>query len=249
MAKRRSGRTLVIVGALVLVVTVITTAALLYVAQRRYDDAVRGLARAPVGCDTTLRFTDAGTFTLFVETEGSLDDVSGGCDAPGTYRRESDRPPRVQVQVFDPGGVERPLERTVSPPYSISGFVASAYRTVDIARTGDHVIRVASDADDIVISVGRHPDDAAYPAEQGAIAVAILGGLGGAALLVWGALRRRTDTDSEDDHGDPVLVAPELPRQPPLGPPPMPPPPGVPVSPPGWSRPTSLPPPTGPPMR
>lgn len=251
-----SARPLMVIGIVTMVITVILTAVLLVFAQRRYDDAVRGLARAPVGCDTTLEFTSTGRFSLFIETEGVLGELVGGCDAPATYRRESERPPRVQMLLVGPAGDETPLDRAEPVPYSSGGFSGWTHRTFEVVNEGDHVIRVTSADDGFVVAVGRHPDDAAYPVEQAAIASAILGGLLGVVLVVWGVATGRSgaarrEPEERRSHelgpphvppGSPPLSRPPLSR-PPLGPPPLPPPDDAPVSPPGLPAPGPFPPP------
>ena len=49
--------------------------------RRCYDDAVAGLAPAPIGCDTTLRFDETGTYTFYIETAGSIGPIDGDCSS------------------------------------------------------------------------------------------------------------------------------------------------------------------------
>lgn len=240
---RRPARALLAAGAFVVVVTTVTTAVLLVVARARYDDAVRGLARAPVGCDTTLEFRSTGTFTFFVETAGTLEALTGGCDAPSSYRRSTERPPRVHMELVDPTGAAVPLERTAGVSYDTGGFVGTSFRRARVTSPGAHVVRVSSDDDGFVVAVGRPPGDAAYPAEQGAIAAAILGGLLGIVLITWGVVGGRPRTPDPDDPVEaPRPVGPRWDRTP-LGPPAMPPPGSGPVGPAGLPPPGPLPPP------
>jgi hypothetical protein len=257
VADRRSSRLVLLVGLGALVVSVVATAVLLVVAQRRYDDAVRGLARAPVGCDTTLEFTSTGTFDVFIETEGSIDQLVGGCEAPSSYLRTTERPPRVEIVMVGPTGDLLALDPTTRSAYEAEGFLGVAHRAVEVATTGNHLIRVSSPDTDFVVAVGRHPDDAALPAERGAVAVAVLGGLLAVSMLVWGALAGRTsrgdhqasaEPDGDRPSGQPMRgpepptpAAPTLNR--PLGPPGMPAPHGVPLAPPAAPTSRRLPPP------
>jgi hypothetical protein len=237
----RSSQRVLLVGAVALVASIVATAVLLVVAQRRYDDAVQGLARAPVGCDTTLEFTSLGTFEVFIETRGTLEELAGGCEAPSTYLRTTERPPRVQLLMVGPSGDGIDFERTSPSTYEADGFAGTAHRRVRVTETGNHVIRVTSPDSDFVVAVGRHPDDAAYPAEQGAIAVGILGGLVAVTLLVWGVIAGRASREDETGptgpggspgHQPEPWDGPWSPSTPPLGPPRLPPPSGVPDAPP-----------------
>jgi hypothetical protein len=251
VADRRSSRLVLLAGLGALVVSVVATAALLVVAQRRYDDAVRGLARAPVGCDTTLEFTSTGTFAVFIETEGTIDELIGGCQAPSSYLRTTERPPRVEIVMVGPTGDLLALDPTTRSTYEAEGFAGVAHRAVEVTTTGNHLIRVSSLDTDFVVAVGRHPDDVARPAEQGAIAVGVLGGLIAVLVLVWGVLagRRGDHQDPTARDGDGWSDEPIPPTAPPVvvhrpaGPPGMPPPSGVPLAPPATRPAQPLPPP------
>jgi hypothetical protein len=66
------GRTGAIAAALcVLLAGVIGGIVMLLLSGSRRDAAIDGLARAPIGCTTTLDFAKAGDFVVFVETRGS----------------------------------------------------------------------------------------------------------------------------------------------------------------------------------
>ena len=70
MASKRTGRGTVLFGLVVLLAGIAGAVVLYLLSQQRGDDAIRDLARAPVGCDTTLSFSDTGTFYVFVEHLG-----------------------------------------------------------------------------------------------------------------------------------------------------------------------------------
>src|SRR4051794_41459412 len=77
--KRRKG--LMITGLIVLLVGVLGGGAIIAKSMANYKEAVKSLARAPVGCTTTLVFYNADRFTVYIETNGKLGELSGDCDA------------------------------------------------------------------------------------------------------------------------------------------------------------------------
>lgn len=237
------GLAMVVIGAAAMV-------ALWFVAAERVDRSAAGLARAPVGCDTTLEFTDTGTFVLFIETRGRIDDLDGRCEAPERYERSSARLPEVSITVTDPAG--RPIGLRPSAPatYDAGGFAGTAHREVEITATGRHVVRVESDASDVVVAVGRDPSSAG----DGLRLTGLLGGgvvaAAGVVVLVLGLVRRPRSEQvlpvvpAGDEPWAGAVVVPA-----PIAPPPPPPSPGAVTGPPAAHRPAEgLPPPSGPPL-
>lgn len=189
------------VGCLVIVVSVIVAVLLALVSRGRADESIRQLARAPVGCDTTLEFTETGTFVLFIETSGRLDRLDGGCDAASTYERDA-RPTRLTVDLVDSSGTALPLDRTDDATYDNDGFSATSYRAVTIETAGRYVMRVTSPEDDFVVSIGRDPVSIAQPLVAGALAAGVFGSLAGAALITIGLVRSRSGAPGDDVRGD-----------------------------------------------
>lgn len=247
-------------GVALVVVGVLVAAGLWYAAGERYDDAVRGLARAPVGCDTTLDFATGGTFVLFVETTGTIGDVAGDCDVPASYDTVSDDLPAVALTLWDPNSLELDpddaleLERNAGLSYDAAGFVGQSIRSVEIETPGDHVLRVESDSSDFVIAVGRDPDDGVGTLRAGSIIAALVGLIGGGMLLVIGARRRPAAVPPGPAWpvGDSPGWVTTPPTSPPLATPPADPPQGVPGELPAWESvmgPPSAPLPSAPPVR
>ena len=85
-------------GIVLLVVGVVTAAALWFGAGRRYDDAIAKLAPAPIGCNTTLVFDKTGTYTFFVETDGEIGRIEGDCQSDARSY-DVDGVPRVDADV------------------------------------------------------------------------------------------------------------------------------------------------------
>ena len=189
---RRRGWML-LVGVLVLVVSIGAAVALWVASGERRADNVAGFARAPVGCDTTLDFEATGTFVLYVETSGKIDQLAGACDAERRFDRDIDDVPALSATLLDPNGDEIDLvdlgdDDAVS--YDVSGFVGSAARTVQIDTAGDHVLTVApTEGDPFVVAVGRSPDDGVALLRWGAAAAAIVGLVLGGLFLVLGSRR------------------------------------------------------------
>ena len=102
---RRAG--LIGVGALLLVAGVIAGIVMFLASSSNYDDGVRNLARAPIGCTTSLEFDEAGTYTIFVETEGEIGELRGDCpNADTDYSFDDDELPDVDVEL-PPGASSR----------------------------------------------------------------------------------------------------------------------------------------------
>jgi hypothetical protein len=257
--RRAAGSGLVALGGSLIVLGIVVAVVLSVVGRQRYADAVERLARAPVGCDTTLDVADSDTYFVYVETVGTLDERRGGCDAPSSYERDSDRLPRVRVEITSPDGDEIDLDRVSEFDYDRSGYRGTAIRRVAIEDTGDHVVRVTSaefaddpsDAD-FVVAIGRDPDDVAAPMRAGAVALGASGlVLGLLAVAIGVVTGRRAPAAPAPTPFEWRLERPRVPGEPPVtGPPTRPP---TPFAPPGATpapRPTSPPAarPPGPPL-
>jgi hypothetical protein len=244
-------------GLIAFLIGLLTAIVLWVVSSKRYDDAVADLAPAPVGCDTTLVFDRTGTYTFFVETKGHVGEIDGDCDGDDRdYDFDGNDTPRVELTLVDDSGDEVDLDRASGPSYDRGGSRGSGVRTADIDATGPYVLRVSSDASDVMVRVGHDPSSGVVPMRVGAgallLAGLVLGGIG----LVRG---RRPPAAAEQPFGVegphwPPLTAQPLtpPTAPPYANPPVPPPyagpPGFP--PPGLPPPRRggpLPPPTPPP--
>jgi hypothetical protein len=193
MTTKRTGRGTVLFGLLVLLAGAAGAVVLYVLSQQRGDDAIRDLARAPVGCDTTLTFTDTGTFYVYIEHLGTLASLDGDCETRDEYSRDGDDEPTVEIRVTDDTGAELDLDRLEDEfTYSLDdSFAGTAKRRVDIESTGDYVVTVDSDDDDFVVAVGRDPGDTAAALRLGAVAAGIAGIVLGLGLMLMGVRRRR----------------------------------------------------------
>jgi hypothetical protein len=243
----------------VAILAVLAAVGLWYSAGERESDAVRKLARAPIGCDTTLDFAVPGEFLLFVETSGVVDDVPGDCGSVGAFDRTDADAPVPVVSMVDSSGDPVALDSSSGVNYSVDGRSGESIRSFVVETPGDHVITVESptgDAD-FVLSVGRDPSNGVGSLRIGAVAAAVVGLLLAALLIVMGVRKDAALATGETTDGWPaggvaplsppgmVMSPPASSWQPAVGPPTAPPPPPMPMAmPPSSSVPGT--PPSGP---
>ena len=119
-AGRRSG--LVLLGVVLIVAAIVSTVALLLAASARYDRGVRNLARAPIGCTTTLQFDEGGTFVLYAETVGRIGALEGDCpNGSNEYRFEGAGVPTVDLSLVNSSDGVVALEPDDSKDYDADG--------------------------------------------------------------------------------------------------------------------------------
>jgi hypothetical protein len=194
MTSKRTGRGTVLFGLLVLVAGIGGAVVLYLLSQQRDDDAIRDLARAPVGCKTRMSFNDTGTFYVYIEHLGRLEELDGDCDAStDEYSRDPDDEPVVEITVLDDDQNAIELDRVDDEfTYSLDDeFAGTAKRQIEIESTGDYVVNVDSVDDDFVVAVGRDPANAGDTARLGALASGIAGIVLGLVLVLLGIRRGR----------------------------------------------------------
>ncbi|MEL6891514.1 MAG: hypothetical protein AAFP84_07960 [Actinomycetota bacterium] len=190
---RRSRRSRTI-GAAIAVVGLLAAVLLWFLADARHDDAVRSLARAPVGCDTTLDFAEPGEYLVFVETRGEIPTVRGDCELEGGFDLAGgqagdgagQRVPSVELTVVDPDGETVPVvSRRDRESYDRAGSVGVSAARITISEAGDHVIRVESSSTSaFAVAIGADPAEGVGALRLAALAAAVLGLLVGAAIAV-----------------------------------------------------------------
>jgi hypothetical protein len=184
------GRTGAIAAALcVLLAGVIGGIVMLLLSGSRRDAAIDGLARAPIGCTTTLDFAKAGDFVVFVETRGSIGAVRGDCPNANRSYDYQGQVPDVEVDLVDLDGAALVLTADRSISYDGSGSIGTSLGRFEIEQAGEYLLTATSDVSDVVVTIGKDPDDAASMLTVGGY-VAMAAGLlvGGVMLAV--ALRR-----------------------------------------------------------
>ncbi|NND74547.1 MAG: hypothetical protein HKN44_06030, partial [Ilumatobacter sp.] len=191
MKDGRSSTSLIAVGIVVLVVGMLCAVGLWYSAGQRYDDAVRNLARAPVGCVTTLDFAETGNYLLFVETRGTISDVVGDCGSTGDFEWTEDRDPTVGVTLIDPRDAAVELDSADGVTYDAAGSAGFAVQSFRVDTAGDHLLTVADADPGFAIAVGRDPNDGVTLLRIGAALAAIAGLVIGGAMLVLASRRSK----------------------------------------------------------
>ncbi|MFK8026023.1 MAG: hypothetical protein AB8G26_18860 [Ilumatobacter sp.] len=192
MSRSRPGRLLTTLGVLLLIAGLVGAVVLVFAAGERRANAVEGFARAPVGCDTTLDFAESGEYFVYVERIGSIAGVRGDCDAPETYEL-SDDSVSVDITLVDPDGAPLDVDRALDDiDYDVDGFAGSARFVIDIAVSGDHVMRVESDSSGFAVAIGPDPSQGATALIGGAVAAALVGLLVGGLLILIGRKRARS---------------------------------------------------------
>lgn len=218
-------RTQLVAGALTLVVLLALGIVLWLVGGARLENNVENLARAPVGCDTTLDFDSDGEFLVYVETVGRLGEVSGDCEASGDYDLGDVDPPSVTLSLRDPEGDVVDLDTASGSEYDAAGFVGVVDRSVVIEVPGDHVLTVESSTSaPFAVAVGRDPRAGVALLRWGALAAVIVGLLVGGLLLVLGSRRTPNAPDEGATWQPAASTGPGFPDWP-VGPPGFPPPP------------------------
>jgi hypothetical protein len=215
-SNRRTG--FLVAGIVVLIVGLIAAVGLWYSAGQRQSDAVRDLARAPVGCDTTLNFEVAGEFLVFLETEGEISAVTGSCVAPGSFGQLGSprNLPPVRLALTGPDGSDVALDTRTGVDYDSDGSAGQVIRTFVVGTPGDYVLRVeptnGSEPAGYAIAIGRDPSNGVQPLQLGAFAAGITGLIVGLSLI---AVSRRRGTPEALVPVDPWSSAPEWPTSPP----------------------------------
>lgn len=230
--KRRTG--LLVLGIVLLVAGIVGAGALWAASGARFDDSVKNLARAAVGCDTTLDFAETGEFFLFVETKGVVDGVRGDCQQEGSYDLGEAGAPAVTLTMTDPDGESVELRLRSGVDYDAAGFVGQSERVATITTTGDHRLQVVAEdgaGELFAVAVGKDPNDGVALLQGLAIGVGVVGLLAGVVFIVLGLRRRPIPEPAAGPWGQ--QAAPGWPQSPP----------GASTPPPAWGTQ----PPTGPP--
>ncbi|MEY2580153.1 MAG: hypothetical protein QOE09_2 [Ilumatobacteraceae bacterium] len=188
--KRRKG--LMIFGIILFLGGLLGGGAIVAKGMANYKDAVKSLARAPVGCTTTLVFDKPATYTVYIETKGKLGSLSGDCKTNGTqYNHAAAKLPKYSITLVDSNGKDVPLQRGVSASYDVDGYVGTAVRTVKIDKAGTYRLNVESDETDFAVAIGKNPKDDSDLLTLIGGAVALGGLVLGLLFFVLGLRRRR----------------------------------------------------------
>ena len=230
-SRGRRNPALLVIGVIVLVAGVVGGLVLLLGASSSTEDSVKDLGRAPAGCTTTLQFEQTGTFLVFFERTGTVDDLGGGCPNTGDFDRADDTVPDQSLTLTDPDGDDVTIDDASGVDYDAGGFAGSQIGSVDIDVAGDYELTVSpDDADDIgyAIAVGKDPTANETSMQIAGIAALAGGLLIGGLLIALGARRRGRVTPlpaagpswPQATVGPTVMWPPAPPTAPPYGGPP-----------------------------
>ena len=189
---RRKG--LLGLGVILLLGGVGVGAALFVTSGSQYEDAVKNLQRAPVGCDTEFDFTGTGTFIIYTETKGTIGDLRGDCENTGASYEHSGGRISVDLTLTNSDGDNVDLPRASGASYDKSGFVGTEIRELSIDKPGTYTLAVESDDSDFAISVGRNPKDDFDSMQTIAIIAAAAGLVIGGLLIILGMRRKAAPT-------------------------------------------------------
>lgn len=189
---RRKG--LLIAGVVVLLAGVGGGLGLLAAAGSSYEDGVKNLARAPIGCTTTLEFDEAGTYTFYAETKGVIGDVRGDCEGTDTdYDRSDEGVPEFDLALVNEDGDEIDLDDDDSKDYDAAGFVGESVYSAEIEDPGSYELSVSSEDDDFVVAIGKDPKNDVGVGGVAGLALLIVGGLAGLVMIILGLRRKPVD--------------------------------------------------------
>lgn len=174
------------VGLLLLLIGIAGGAALSVLSVQRPGQAVDGFGRAPIGCTTTLEFTETGTFYVFEERGPSVVVPDGGCQPVA----DPVRPFGFELRGPD-GPMAAPAEMSLG--YDTHGYSGTSVARVEIVAAGRYEIVVVGDDPQVVAAIGRDPDDGVTELRQLAIIVAAVGVLFGALLVLLSRRSRPVD--------------------------------------------------------
>lgn len=185
MSTKARGRGVAATFGLLLVLAGIAGAAVLWImGERRPEQAVDGFARGPVGCTTTLEFSDTGTFYVFEERVGDDVDAFADCEpvptADATFAAE-----------LLADGQPLTLRDDTSVAYDTPDAVGTSIARVEIDEPGRYDLVVVGADPAVVAAVGRDPESGVDDLRRGAVIVGVLGVLLGALLLLLAGRRSK----------------------------------------------------------
>lgn len=183
MARKSTGRSVVAALGFFLFFAGLVGGGVLYiVAQQRPGQAVEGFARAPVGCTTTLEFSEVGDFFVYEEVGGA--GVVEGCQPVAT--------PDAEFQVTFTGDlVPSDVVDTDAVSYDVDGFDGRSVQRIQITDPGQYTVEVVGGDLTVSAAIGRDPDDGVADLRRNALVVAIVGVALGLLLLVLSGRRSK----------------------------------------------------------
>lgn len=185
-SRRSQGRGLAAALGLFLLLVGLIAGGVLYVfAEQRPGRAVDGFARAPIGCTTTLEFSEKGTFYLYEEVGATVDPAVTGCEPFVSVGREFEA---QFVGELTPASTDPDTSVT----YEVDGVEGRSIARFEITQPGQYTVAVLGDDPTVAAALGRDPVDGVDDLRRAALIVAIVGvALGLLMLTVTGRRSRR----------------------------------------------------------
>lgn len=227
-----------VIGLIVALLGLIGGGALLSIAQRRSADTVDRFARAPIGCTTTLSFSETGTFYVYEET---VDDLNGLVDECLPVAD-----PSLDFEVEFTGDLQpETVDADTGLDYEVDGFTGQSLQRIVIRELGEYDVSVSGGDVDVVAAIGGPAAEGVDQLRLLALMAAIAGVVLGLLLVMVSARRSRraaeaaVDVETDESDASPSGLdeqptwPPQAPRIPvsavgswtPPRPPPTPPPP------------------------
>jgi hypothetical protein len=154
----------------------------------RYQSAVGDMARAPVGCTTTLRFTETGRFWMYSERRGELSQAPGDCDAATSWDIDGELP-RVALELVGADGDAASTTRDSSRSYDVGAFTGTSVRSTVITEPGTYTLRVDARSGGFAVAVGRDPAGAGSVLRNLGVMVAAIAVVVAVFVLIIGSRR------------------------------------------------------------
>ena len=184
MGVKSKGRGTAAAFGLLLLFAGLVGGAVLYISSElRPGQAVDDFARAPVGCTTTLDFTETGTFYVYEEFGGEVVPADGTCEPAAD----------AAAFGFDVRGAGADLVPITddSVTYSRDERIGQSVARIEVGTPGGYEIVVAGDDVSVVAAIGRDPNDGVDELRRGALLVGAAGMLLGLLLLVLAGWRSK----------------------------------------------------------
>lgn len=157
---RTSRKRLIPVGALLAGLGVLGGVTCAGLMVKRMGDAAEALARAPIGCTTTLDVSDPGTFNVYLETRSQLAEVPGGCPARTGIIQHGPQPVLApQIRLVDPSGGSVVVRSASKLSYDVGRYRGELLGVARLDVPGEYQLVVDGNDPTLVVAVGARSRD------------------------------------------------------------------------------------------
>lgn len=184
MGVRSKGRgTAAAIGLFILFAGLVGGGVLYVVSQQRPSRTVDGFARAPIGCTTTLEFSEIGTFYVFEEAGIRSESSDAGCSPVAT--------PGDEFGIEFTSDLQPELTSDTTVSYDVDGFDGRSVQRVEITEPGEYSVAVTGSDLTVVAALGRDPNEGIDDLRRTGLIVAIAGIVLGLLLLTLSGRRSK----------------------------------------------------------